>query len=904
MFYSWNVTLTAKGARLAASCLLEHLQSFRSRQLATFGNTAVPLLTSCVITSNGRFTGICIRNQPKGSPDGRQIEGPADPSHPVVLIDDSISSGRSMLSGIAVLEAKGFEVEGVVCLVNFPNRGGTERLNALGYRVDTIFDIWDDVGAPRPVYVPGCKRAGNLDWSDEPVPDGLHPATAARLVAERYLETGICLRPPHRFDAVYDGRGGAWVSFRERVTDYRVGREGFWHFDPGDSEPCRDLVLATVKAVRLAKLEKEHLARLKIGVTFFGPLEKIKPSGLDFGRYGIVVKSLSWETKVGGALPNTQVFTSEQEQYGLALRNGSIGAFEPHDLYRHEIFKCIEPGETWLPYGAENGPEYAWTADPEVGLALTWRARQALAAAVQNIELHGDPLSKDLIPEFAGVVVSLYRNGVIGCATSGRSDLDEAVLAATRAASLDRRFQTEIGPEDVEQIFPAVSILHDPEWLGRVSSEKAARKLRLGLDSLLVREGERCALFLDCVGPQFNWDKAEFVRRLRMKGGIESETATWTTYRTSTWLTGAEGAHRHVFGFADTELNVNIDSVRAEIALLGSFLAANIEPGGLPIYALEPCSGYRWESGSAGRLLHALGALRKASEIIDRPDWRRLADQGLEQCVDAIAVDPATGTGSLDLPGQRCGPMSDCELLAVAGCGDRPPIRLAPLSALAGGIKSLLLPDGSIGSLAEPVRMRRDNDFLPGAVLLALSAHAVRAGRPEDVLALEPYSGWQLNRFRNVHSWGQAGWLPQAWAAMDRAHGDHADSIFEVADWCIDRQVEATGAFLTDLNPDGPSFHTAFIAEGIAEAWSAAVRRGDSARADRYRASWERAMRLMRRLVIREADAPCLPDPGRSVGGVRGTLTSSTVRIDYVSHALMALAMGLEVLEQGARRKA
>ena len=133
---------------------------------------------------------------------------------------------------------------------------------------------------------------------------------------------------------------------------------------------------------------------------------------------------------------------------------------------------------------------------------------------------------------------------------------------------------------------------------------------------------------------------------------------------------------------------------------------------------------------------------------------------------------------------------------------------------------------------------------------------------------------------------------------MDCCARKHVELIYEVADWCLDRQVEVSGAFLTDLNPDGPSFHTAFIAEGIAVAWSVAEESGDRERACRYRRSWERAMRFMSRLVLRPVDAPCLPDAPRAVGGVRGTLNSSRIRIDYVSHTLTALILGLDILDR------
>jgi hypothetical protein len=139
-----------------------------------------------------------------------------------------------------------------------------------------------------------------------------------------------------------------------------------------------------------------------------------------------------------------------------------------------------------------------------------------------------------------------------------------------------------------------------------------------------------------------------------------------------------------------------------------------------------------------------------------------------------------------------------------------------------------------------------------------------------------------------------------------RATGEpvSAATAFEVADWCLTRQVQATGAFLTDLAPGGPTFHTAFVAEAIADAWEVALACDEQERARQYGAAWWSAMRFARQLIIRPVDVPCLADPDRTIGGVRGSLTSSTIRIDYVSHLAIALAKGLSLAGAKAFRSA
>lgn len=888
MFYSWNVSLTGPGARLAARCLLDRLEGFEATQLATYGQTAIPLLSSCIVLGDGKYTGLCIRDAPKGHGSGRQIEGPADRSRPVVLVDDSLSSGRSALAGIRVLEAEGLEVEGVVCLVRFPHRGGRERLRGLGYRVDALFDIWDDLEMPRPSYVAAWKRVGKVPWAANRVEDGLHPAAAARRVAAQYLAEGTVPLPPLALDEQYNAAGGTYVSLRARETDVRLARDGFWHFEPSESDAARDVVLATAKMLMRSNILAKNLEQLKIAVSFFSALEEIGPAQLDFSRFGIVVRSRDWPTKVGGALPNTQVFTSEIEQYDLALRNARIGQFEPHELYRHEVHKVVEPGAGWLRFGVPNGPELDWTSDDAVGRTLTDRAHAVMLARARGDSPPSPPLDEGLVPGGAsGIAVTLYLAGrVIGCFASSSATVDESIVRATHAAMEDQRFRGS-GPSPTwNDVVPAVAIFHDREWIGTVASSVAARKLRLGLDSLTATSGKQRGLFLASVATHRNWSKETFARNLLEKVGIAGDVADWSTYRTATWLYSDAGPIRQMFGFADRRA---ADS-RSDALLLGRHLAVNADPQtGLPTYAQSPVEGERWTSGTAARLLHALGALHEAGSAYGEEDWIAIARRGLQTCLEHLGQGDE-GT-VLRLPGHRGGSLADCELLYALCASDLhlgyPAVtdRLIQLAA------KMLRPDGSIAPQSVQGRYAADHDFLPGAVLVSLAEAASRGRWSISRDRLDRHLDWYTRRFQNVHPWGLVAWQMQAWARFSRLAGArrYADFVFDLADWALTRQLDCNGAFLTDLNPTGPSFHTAFVAEGIADAWSLAEELGELERAARYRQSWERATQFVSRLVIGPEDAPCLADARRAVGGVRGTLDTSFVRVDFVSHALAAL---------------
>src|SRR5580692_1377019 len=201
-FYSWNATLTSQGLRLAALCILERLQGFRATQLATVGYTGMPLLSACILLGEGRYTGLCIREQRKTSVSCRRVEGPLDRSAPVIIIDDSISSGTSLVKAIRAIEDEGAEVEGAIALVQFPHRGGLDWANAAGYRAEAIFDIWSDLGMGRTLARPPPRLvapAGTVM-----APEGLPPASLARFAAATFLATGSAPQPPHSMDRAHE----------------------------------------------------------------------------------------------------------------------------------------------------------------------------------------------------------------------------------------------------------------------------------------------------------------------------------------------------------------------------------------------------------------------------------------------------------------------------------------------------------------------------------------------------------------------------------------------------------------------------------------------------------------------------------------------------------------------------
>ncbi len=873
MFYSWGVTLDPAGLRLAGRCLLQRLGSFEGTQLAGHGMTALPLVSACVALGRGRYTGLAVRKQRKQYLSGRRVEGLLDRGRPVIVIDDSLSSGTALRDAIAALEGAGATVEGAIALVGFPGRGGLEWATAKGYRVETLLDITADLGMPlhsRPEPMPQLPRSGG-----PPLPDGLEPAALARLTAEHVLRWRTTPTPPARLDAEYDARGGVFVSFRRRSDDHRLARDGSWHFDPAEADPAADVVAATVRTLRTAGavVGPANLADLKIGVTFLGPLEAIAPRQLDFDRYAIVVRDLDG-TRAGGALPNTQVFTSEVEQYRHARqRNARIAPTEPHVLLRQEVLKAVEAGERWSAYGAPDGPELRWATDPATGRALTSYARSLLpGGAPAALPPHGLVTSP-----IEGVAVTLYRRGTVGSGISWGSDdlpgLTRDATARAVAAAGDVPPDTSL----------AVTVLHEPERLGPCGAEFAARKVRKGRDAIRCDGGGRSATLLPGALVYNGWSKRQFVDDVARRAG--SGRGAFTTYRAACWVAGAASSIPVRSGFPVREHGDGADEHDAIRALVG-YTLRNRSPAGVPLYHLDPVSGRRTPVGTCPRQLHALLGVDRAGTLLGEQSWCAAAAAGFGSYL--ADHDPRPG----GFAARTGGPLADAIAFAALGAPEGPWSTHPAVRGIGARLLAAVRENGLIA--ARPVRLEvdQDLDFLPGAVLTALAAN------PDHLTAI-PLQAWpkllrtHVHRFRVLRGWGQVGWQLQGWSAVHAHHraDDQAAFVFELADWAIDRQLETTGAFLEDLSPDEPSFNTGFIAEGIAAAWSTAVLAADADRAARYEESWRAANRFMRTLLIEPQDTFCFRD-ATALGGVRLTPSRADVRADSVSHWLNGLVTG------------
>jgi orotate phosphoribosyltransferase len=829
MLDSLGVSMSTEGARLAAACLLEKLKRFEGRQLATYGTIGIPLMQSCITASNGRHWGLLVRKERKGHGSLKLIEGKIDPLEPVVLVDDSISSGRTTRAAHQALTEAGLHVEGAVCLVRFGYDGAALLEEELGLRIESVFEVWHDV-MPR---IPG-----ELDWTGNPTrrpeefpvgphaaPEGLHPSMLARAAMREYLKSGKLLRAPRTLDRRYDARGGTWVSLRRKSNvDERPARHGFWCFpEEAPGLAPRDVVLASALTAReLAKKHsraREVLEECSAAVTFFTPLERTTPGGLDNARYGIVARSLDRTWVMGGALPNMPGMANEQQQLRHARStNAKLYRLERHVLYRHELTKVVEPGAEWQPFGT--AVERVPYEEDEQAVAPFLRAAYA--------RVLGRPTPVPALPSrVERFYLSLYVDGELkGC--QGGRDLD----TLARAVWSDGRF----GAAGSGEVAIVVSFLTGSERWGEASPESVVAPLRVGHDGLAVEQGERYGFLLPHVAMMQDLSPRGFVDAVIDKAGITRAPYRWTKHPVTSWVVDSEGVRRLRDGLPEGKPS----SLKELLPLVRDFVVRNHAPrGGINVgyfpFLDEQQYGVFPEWTAHGAWVKARAGLKGLA--LD--DLKRLKLRNA-----------STATLAFALLARKALRQSD------------------------GGLTKQLLARVDRHGRIDTGEDAAAQDWFPGQALLAL-------GREAPARAFAYYR----RRFRQNRAWGAVPWLSLAFSQV----GD--DFAFELADFALEQQSQKTGAFLNDFEVDAAGALSWVSLEGLSGPLALARKRKDAARARRYAKACEKGLSFCDRLVYQPRDAAVLPNAGWAFGGVRCSLMSSEVRIDFVHHALSAMLL-------------
>jgi orotate phosphoribosyltransferase len=113
-----TTTLDAKGSKLTGEVFLEEIQERGWTPAAIGGLTmgADPIVVAVSVVS-GELSGFLVRKSEKQHGTGQRIEGFREKGTKVVIVDDVCTTGGSTIQAIEAAREFGFEIVGVMCLV-------------------------------------------------------------------------------------------------------------------------------------------------------------------------------------------------------------------------------------------------------------------------------------------------------------------------------------------------------------------------------------------------------------------------------------------------------------------------------------------------------------------------------------------------------------------------------------------------------------------------------------------------------------------------------------------------------------------------------------------------------------------------------------------------------------------
>src|SRR5881275_3196795 len=120
-----TTTLDARGAQFTGQVFLDEIRSRGWNAAAIGGLTmgADPIVVAVAVVS-GNLNGFLVRKAEKQHGTGQRIEGFREQGARVVIVDDVCTTGSSTVQAIEAAREYGFEIVGVMCLVEREEANG------------------------------------------------------------------------------------------------------------------------------------------------------------------------------------------------------------------------------------------------------------------------------------------------------------------------------------------------------------------------------------------------------------------------------------------------------------------------------------------------------------------------------------------------------------------------------------------------------------------------------------------------------------------------------------------------------------------------------------------------------------------------------------------------------------
>jgi len=138
------------GFRAAGELIAAEARRLGARAVGGPVMAAIPLACAAIAAHGGEdLVGFFVRKERKKHGLQRWVEGAAEPGDRVLVVEDTVTTGGSVISAIERIREEGFEIAGALCIVD-RLAGGGEAIAAAADAPFTALTTIDDVYPERP----------------------------------------------------------------------------------------------------------------------------------------------------------------------------------------------------------------------------------------------------------------------------------------------------------------------------------------------------------------------------------------------------------------------------------------------------------------------------------------------------------------------------------------------------------------------------------------------------------------------------------------------------------------------------------------------------------------------------------------------------------------------------------
>ena len=145
-----RTVMRPEGQRAAGELIAAHATGLGATAVGGPVMAAIPLACAAISVPGGAgLVGFFVRKERKEHGLQRWVEGGAEPGDRVLVVEDTVTTGGSTVSAIERIRDEGFEIAGVLSLVDRLAGGGDAIAAAAGAPYEALTTI-DDIYPDRP----------------------------------------------------------------------------------------------------------------------------------------------------------------------------------------------------------------------------------------------------------------------------------------------------------------------------------------------------------------------------------------------------------------------------------------------------------------------------------------------------------------------------------------------------------------------------------------------------------------------------------------------------------------------------------------------------------------------------------------------------------------------------------